>query len=169
MKVVIIGAGVAGLSIGWRLLQAGAAVTILDRGQPAQGATWAAAGMLAVTAELEDAPPAERDFALLSNSLWPAFTAELEQASGVRLGFVRAGALMVTRDSSALESMRRRGQVADAAGVRALVPCRQSRPGRSPDHRLCAGGRRPGLAGGGGEHRAAGRGGPVCTDALQPL
>ncbi len=122
MKVVIIGAGVAGLAIGWRLLQAGATVTILDRGQPAQGATWAAAGMLAVTAELEDAPPAERDFALLSNSLWPAFTAELEQASGVRLGFVRAGALMVTRDSSALESMRRRGQVADAAGVRALVP-----------------------------------------------
>ena len=49
MKVVIIGAGVAGLSIGWRLLQAGAQVTILDRGQPGGGATWAAAGMLAGT------------------------------------------------------------------------------------------------------------------------
>lgn len=122
MKVVIIGAGVAGLSIGWRLLQAGAHVTILDRGQPAQGATWAAAGMLAVTAELEDAPPAERDFALQSNALWPGFAAELEQASGVAVGFARDGALMVARDAAALEAMRRRGPVLDPAGVRARVP-----------------------------------------------
>lgn len=39
MNIVIIGAGVAGLSIGWRLLQAGAQVTILERGQAASGAT----------------------------------------------------------------------------------------------------------------------------------
>ena len=31
MKIVIIGAGVAGLGIGWRLLQQGASVTILER------------------------------------------------------------------------------------------------------------------------------------------
>ena len=54
MRVVIIGAGVAGLGIGWRLLQAGVAVTILERAQPAGGATWASAGMLAITAELEE-------------------------------------------------------------------------------------------------------------------
>ncbi|MGZ5932134.1 MAG: FAD-dependent oxidoreductase, partial [Rhizomicrobium sp.] len=34
MKIIIIGAGVAGLSIGWRLQQAGAAVTVFDRAQP---------------------------------------------------------------------------------------------------------------------------------------
>ena len=33
MKVVVIGAGVAGLAIGWRLAQAGASVTVLDRTQ----------------------------------------------------------------------------------------------------------------------------------------
>ena len=43
MKVNIIGAGVAGLSLGWRLLQAGADVTILERSQPGSGATAAAA------------------------------------------------------------------------------------------------------------------------------
>ena len=47
MKVVIIGAGVAGLSIGWRLAQAGQEVTVLERAQPGGGASWAAAGMLA--------------------------------------------------------------------------------------------------------------------------
>ena len=82
MKVVIIGAGVAGLGIGWRLLQAGCAVTILERAQPGTGASWAAAGMLAVTAELEDAAEAERALALRASALWPAFAAELEAASG---------------------------------------------------------------------------------------
>ena len=48
MRIVIIGAGVAGLSIGWRLRQAGAEVTILERAQAAQGATWASAGMIAI-------------------------------------------------------------------------------------------------------------------------
>ena len=37
MKVVIIGAGVAGLAIGWRLAQAKADVTILERSQPGSG------------------------------------------------------------------------------------------------------------------------------------
>lgn len=122
MKVVIIGAGVAGLAIGWRLLQAGAAVTILDRGQPAQGATWAAAGMLAVTAELEDAGEAESAFALHSNTLWPAFAAEVEHASGIAIDFVRSGALLLAGDAGQLEAMRSRGTVLDGAGARALVP-----------------------------------------------
>ena len=47
MKVVIVGAGAAGLAIGWRLRQAGVDVLILDRAQAGQGATWAAAGMIA--------------------------------------------------------------------------------------------------------------------------
>lgn len=122
MKVVIVGAGVAGLSIGWRLLQAGAQVTILDRGQPGGGATWAAAGMLAVTAELEDAAEAERNLALQSNALWPDFAGELEQASGIGVGFVRCGSLLVAEDAAVLEVMRARGPVVDAGGARALVP-----------------------------------------------
>ena len=65
MKIVIIGAGVAGLSMGWRLAQAGAEVTVLERSQPGRGRTWAAAGMIAVTAELPDAHAAEIEFARL--------------------------------------------------------------------------------------------------------
>ncbi|HEX2760531.1 MAG TPA: glycine oxidase ThiO, partial [Rhizomicrobium sp.] len=107
---------------GWRLLQAGAEVTILDRGQPGGGATWAAAGMLAVTAELEDAVQAERDLAVQSNELWPAFAADLEQASGVAVGFVRCGTLLLAEDAAALEVMRARGPVVDATGAREIVP-----------------------------------------------
>ena len=57
MNIVVIGAGVAGLAIGWRLAEAGQEVVILERGQPGRGATWASAGMLAVTAELQNSNP----------------------------------------------------------------------------------------------------------------
>jgi glycine oxidase len=122
MRAVIIGAGVAGLGIGWRLLQAGWEVTILDRGQPGFGATWAAAGMLAVTAELEDAATPELDFALVSNRLWPDFAAELEQASGRDIGFTRSGTLLLATDAAELEAMRSRGTLVDGPRARALAP-----------------------------------------------
>jgi glycine oxidase len=105
MKVLIIGAGVAGLGIGWRLLQASAEVTILERGQPGMGASWAAAGMLAVTAELEDASDPERALALRSAEQWPAFAAELEEASGRAVFLARDGALLLAADGAELEAM----------------------------------------------------------------
>lgn len=128
MKVVIIGAGVAGLSIGWRLSQAGVEVTVLERAQPGQGASWAAAGMLAVTAELEDAAEPERRLALDASSLWPAFAAELEQAAERPIGFRRDGALLLAGDGAALEVMRARAAadpklaLLDAGQARAKVP-----------------------------------------------
>ncbi len=102
MKIVIIGAGVAGLSIGWRLRQAGAEVTILERAQPASGATWASAGMIALAAELETSPPVEVDFARQSNALWPGFAREIEEESGQAVGYERSGALLLSDDAVAM-------------------------------------------------------------------
>src|SRR3569833_2832330 len=82
MNIVIIGAGAAGLGIGWRRLQQGCGVTILERFQPGTGASWAAAGMLAVTAELEGAAEPERALAKRASALWPGFAAELDAMAG---------------------------------------------------------------------------------------
>jgi glycine oxidase len=95
MRIVIVGAGVAGLAIGWRLLQAGAEVTILERGEPGMGASFAAAGMIAATAEMADASPAEAAFAARARALWPGFAAELEAAGGIAVGYRKNGALML--------------------------------------------------------------------------
>jgi glycine oxidase len=95
MKAAIVGAGVAGLGIGWRLAQAGVATTILERDEPGRGASFAAAGMIAVTAETADAPPAEVALAERSRSLWPGFAADLESASGMAIGYRQNGALML--------------------------------------------------------------------------
>ena len=94
-RIVIIGAGVAGLSIGWRLAQRGAAVTLFERLEAGQGASHAAAGMLAACAEVE--PGEEKLFALnrASQAMWPAFAAELERASGMTIDLRGEGTLVV--------------------------------------------------------------------------
>ncbi|HSM96707.1 MAG TPA: glycine oxidase ThiO [Rhizomicrobium sp.] len=109
MKVVIIGAGVAGLSIGWRLAQAGAEVLVLERAQPARAATWAAAGMIAPTAEAADANPDEAQFARWSAELWPNFAAAVEEHSGRQIGYLRDGALIVARDEAEAQRLAAQG------------------------------------------------------------
>jgi glycine oxidase len=73
--VVIIGAGVIGLAIAWRLAQRGAAVTVFDQGRAGAGASHAAAGMLAACAEAEPGEEALVALGRLSQSLWPSLPA----------------------------------------------------------------------------------------------
>ena len=80
MKILIIGAGVAGLSIGWKLATRGADVTVLERASVARAATWAAVGMIAATAESAGAPPAEAALCRASAKLWPEFADEIEES-----------------------------------------------------------------------------------------
>jgi glycine oxidase len=107
MKIVVIGAGVAGLAIGWRLAEAGQQVTVLDRGQPGRGATWASAGMLAVTAELQNSESSEVEFARYSNGLWPDFAKQIEALSGRNIGYAPYGSLMLAEDAAALAGLER--------------------------------------------------------------
>ena len=100
MKIIIIGAGVAGLAIGWRLCQAGASVTIFDRAQPARAATWASAGMIAAGGELGGAETPDAHFAQFSSELWPDFAGELEDAAGKSIRYRRCGALIVARNET---------------------------------------------------------------------
>ncbi len=105
MKVIIIGAGVAGLAIAWRMAKAGAQVLVLDRAQPARGATYASAGMIAATAEVAVAGSPEIQFSRRSRDLWPNFARELESVSGVDVAFRQDGALIVPGDSKEAQSL----------------------------------------------------------------
>jgi glycine oxidase len=124
MKIVIVGAGIAGLSIGWKLAMAGQEVVILDRAQPARAATWAAAGMIAPTAETGHGPQSESEFARWSAELWPDFAADIEKQSGRAIGYQRDGALLVATTKAEMDEFSRRNSVTmlDAAEVRAREP-----------------------------------------------
>jgi glycine oxidase len=93
-RIAIIGAGVVGLGIGWRL--AGRAeVLVFDRGKAGAGASHAAAGMLAACCEAE---PGEEGLVALgrdSQARWPGFAEELLGASGVDVELRREGTLVL--------------------------------------------------------------------------
>jgi glycine oxidase len=94
-KVVIIGAGVVGLGIAWRLAARGASVEIFDRGAAGAGATHAAAGMLAACAEAEPGEEALIALGRESQSRWPSFAAELERSSSIDVELRHEGTLVV--------------------------------------------------------------------------
>src|SRR3954462_10136533 len=102
-RTVVVGAGVIGLGIAWRLAQAGCAVTVYDKGQAGRGASWAAAGMLAAAVETEPSGEPLLPLALESQRLWPDFAGELEAASGVSVEYRGEGTMVVAlnRDDTA--------------------------------------------------------------------
>jgi glycine oxidase len=93
--VAIVGAGVIGLAIAWRLAARGAQVAVFDKGAAGSGASHAAAGMLAACAEAEPGEEALVALGRESQARWPAFAAELEQTSGVDVGLRPEGTLVV--------------------------------------------------------------------------
>jgi len=101
--IAIIGAGVIGLGIGWRLAQAGCRVAVYERGEAGKGASWAAAGMLAAGVETEPGELALHALNRASQLAWPGFAAELEAASGQSVELRQEGTLMVAlnRDDAA--------------------------------------------------------------------
>jgi glycine oxidase len=101
-RVAIIGGGVIGLSIGWRLAEAGCAVDLYERGKAGRGASWAAAGMLAAAVETEPGEEALVPLTRASQALWPGFARALKAASGIDVGLRDEGTLVValTRDDA---------------------------------------------------------------------
>ena len=97
--IAIIGAGVAGLGVGWKLAKAGREVTILERGGVGAGASTAAAGMLAPTAEVTFEEEALLRLGQQSLAMYPEFVDELEADSGLGVDYRTDGTLMVALDA----------------------------------------------------------------------
>ncbi|MBO0608298.1 FAD-dependent oxidoreductase [Myceligenerans salitolerans] len=110
VPVVVVGAGIIGLTAAWRALVAGAAVTVLDPA-PGDGATHAAAGMLGPAMEAEFGEERLARIGAESVRLWPEFAAGLERAAGLAagtLGLDTAGTLAVAYDADDAAQLRRR-------------------------------------------------------------
>lgn len=116
-RVAIVGAGVVGLGIAWRLASAGLRVEVFDRGAAGSGASRAAAGMLAAGVEHEAGEDALLHLNLLSRSMWPSFAAEVEQASGLSVDLRREGTLVVALNQDDLEKLRFDRRLKEQAGI----------------------------------------------------
>lgn len=110
-RVAIIGAGIIGLSVGWRLAASGCPVRIFERGEaarcePGRAASWAAAGMLAAGVEAEPSEETMLPLSLRARALWPGFARELEAASGVKVGYRAEGTLVIALNRDDAEQLR---------------------------------------------------------------
>jgi glycine oxidase len=136
--VVVVGGGVIGLAIAWRAAGAGMTVTVVDE-TPGQGASWAAAGMLAPVTEVHYGERPLLALNLAAADRWPTFAAEVEEVSGHPVGYRPGGTLAVARDADDNAALEDLYQFQLRCGLRVerlrSRECRQLEPGLAPSIR----------------------------------
>src|SRR3954447_4174553 len=96
--VLVLGAGVIGLSSAWRAARDGHAVTVLDPA-PSSGSSWVAGGMLAPVTEAWPGEEGLLELGLESLEQWPAFADELSAAAGQPAGLPPEGTVVAATGS----------------------------------------------------------------------
>jgi glycine oxidase len=96
---LVVGAGIIGLTSAFRLALAGHEVTLFDP-TPARGATWAAAGMLAPSAEISPGEESNYEMQKGAVSAWRQMAADLLVVTGSTLEIHDTGTLIVGWDAS---------------------------------------------------------------------
>jgi glycine oxidase len=140
--VLVVGGGIIGLAVAWRARRRGMSVTVLERGECGGATSRIAAGMLAPVMEVEFGETGRRvlELGLRSAELWPPFVAELEQASGIEVPLMSAGAMFVARDDDEARELERQLAFRESLGLRVerLRPseARELEPALAPTVRL---------------------------------
>lgn len=91
---IVVGGGVIGCSIAWRLAQSGLKVTVFERGRVGREASRAAAGMLSPQGEAQGPGPFF-EFCLRSRAMYRSFAEEITEASGIDVEYKDDGTLFV--------------------------------------------------------------------------
>lgn len=90
--VIVIGAGIIGLSLAIELKKQGLRVLVVEKGEPGREASWGAGGMLCDSA-LETSP-ALQELASASACMYPEFVHELQDESGLKIDLRSVGTLL---------------------------------------------------------------------------
>jgi glycine oxidase len=132
---IVVGAGVIGLAIGWRLARRGLATVVLDAGDPCAEASGVAAGMLAPVTEADFGQEASIELNLSAARGYPEFVAELEAEAGEPTGYRMTGTLTVALDRDQADELHHLHDFQRSLGLHAeWLPareCRRLEPGLS--------------------------------------
>lgn len=109
--VIIVGAGIIGLSLARELRKRSMAVLVVDRGMPGREASHAAAGMLAATPG--ELPPTLLRLAIASLQLYPEFVRQLQDEAGMDVDFRPDGTLLLSDSQPAGSPALNSQQISD--------------------------------------------------------
>jgi glycine/D-amino acid oxidase-like deaminating enzyme len=118
--VDVIGGGIVGLSIAWRLLQRGLQITVMDAGSRGGEASRAGAGMLAPGGEFVG-DKVWTPLMIESHALYPDFVRELSEESGLAIDFRICGGLDVAASDEDWPWLRERARRQAAVGIASSV------------------------------------------------
>jgi glycine oxidase len=90
--VLVVGGGLVGCALARELASRGFEVTVVERGQPGEEASWAAAGLLSPQSDAR-APGPFFDLGIESRAMYPEWTRELEDETKMAVGYRRIGIL----------------------------------------------------------------------------
>ena len=123
--VIVVGAGLIGLSIAFELAERGASVRVYDRGEPARAASWAGAGMLAPYTERITN---EALLALCASSLqqYPHFVERIREASGIDPHLRLDGVFYAAFENEGLSTLQRHADQLRGRGIRCTMLDRAS-------------------------------------------
>jgi glycine oxidase len=116
LKAIVIGGGIIGCSVAWRLAAEGVTTTVLERGRVGQEASWAAAGMIAPQAEAEGPGPFF-DFCMKARDAFDAIVDRLVRDGGIDPEYDRAGILYVALDADERAQLERRARWQRSVGA----------------------------------------------------
>ncbi|MBA3657783.1 MAG: glycine oxidase ThiO [Gemmatimonadaceae bacterium] len=102
--VIVVGAGLIGLTIARGLAREGVRVTLIGVSSPGE-ASPAAAGMLAPSVERSAGPA--HDFAIASRDRFPEFLAELGEETGIEVPLNRLGILQVALSPAGVKGLKK--------------------------------------------------------------
>ncbi len=105
--LIVIGGGVAGLSVAYEAASRGLKVSVLERDRAAGGAGHAAAGMLAPASEAEAGDQSLIRLALESCRRYQEFVRRLERDSGIACGYREEGSLLAALNRDQAEELDR--------------------------------------------------------------
>ena len=116
LKAIVMGGGIIGCSVAWRLAAEGVVTTVLERGRVGQEASWAAAGMIAPQAEAEGPGPFF-DFCMKARDTFDGIVDRLVRDGGVDPEYDRAGILYVALDADERVQLERRASWQRSVGA----------------------------------------------------
>ncbi|HEX4018943.1 MAG TPA: glycine oxidase ThiO [Frankiaceae bacterium] len=135
-RVHVVGGGVIGLACAWELSRDGHDVTLVAPAPGQDGASWVAAGMLAPVTEAQFGESELTALLVEAAGRWPAFAAELEEATAQAIGYDRTGTVTVALSGSDRASLDDLLAYQHALGLeayrRSASACRHLVPALSP-------------------------------------